>query len=85
LGFDPIIAAYRVEGQRGPTPSRALIRSDHPAPEAALAALVGPLVLFRREDEEMLVENDAAALSPPPSAVTRPRLSPDHRALGVGS
>ena len=39
-------AVYRLKGQRGPHPSRALIVEGHPAPEAALAALVGPLAMF---------------------------------------
>jgi hypothetical protein len=57
---------YRVEGQRG-SPSRALIRADHPAPEAALAALVGPLAMFRREGDPP-PEEAAPAPEPPPAA-----------------
>jgi hypothetical protein len=64
LGFARLTpAAYRLEGQRGPHPSRALIVAGHPAPEAALAALVGPLAMFRweGEPEEPLAEAMPAA------------------------
>jgi hypothetical protein len=56
-------AAYRLKGQRGPHPSRALIVEDHPAPEVALAALVGPLACFAWGDD---------APVPPPSSPPSP-------------
>jgi hypothetical protein len=47
LGNHPLTPAiYRLKGQRGPHPSRALISAMHLVPEAALAALVGPLAAF---------------------------------------
>jgi hypothetical protein len=53
-------ATYRRVGQRGRA-SQALIRADHPDPEAALEKLVGPLAMFRWERE------------PPPDDFTDPR------------
>ena len=44
-------ALWRLAGRAGGKPSRALIRADHPDPEAALADLVGPLAMFRWEVE----------------------------------
>jgi hypothetical protein len=61
LGNRPFsVAFYRLPGQRG-RPSQALIVKDHPAPETALAALVGSLVSFRW-----------AAEPPPPEASAGP-------------
>jgi hypothetical protein len=51
---------------RGEAP---LLCPDHPAPAAALAALVGPLVLFRWDGVEVPVRG-AAAPPPPPSSAT---------------
>lgn len=66
LGFARLTpVSYRLAGQRGPRPSRALVRADHPAPEAALTALVGPLAMFR-------LEPGAAAESSPSVASTTP-------------
>lgn len=45
-----IRAEFRLAGRRGGKPSRALIRPDVAEPEAALAALVGPLASFRMLD-----------------------------------
>ena len=56
-------------------PPRALIRADHPSPEAALAGLVGPLAMFRWEAASPpaeTAEQAAAAAHPAPA----PSLSP---------
>lgn len=73
LGNDPLTAAlYRAVGQRGPHPSRALIRPDHPSPEDVLAALVGPLAMFRWEDSPVGDEaHDSKPLSPPRSCAAQ--------------
>ncbi|HEX8373585.1 MAG TPA: hypothetical protein VF606_00210, partial [Geminicoccaceae bacterium] len=71
LGFGPLTpAAYRLVGQRGPRPTRALVRAAHPSPEAALAALVGPLAMFRREAPGGPAEPDAAPVRPSPVPVS---------------
>src|SRR5689334_6871816 len=59
-------ALYRRLGQRGPHPTRAYIRRDHPEAAAALAALVGPLTTFRWEAEPPPAQA-AAAPEPEPA------------------
>jgi hypothetical protein len=59
---------FRLEGRRGGKASRALIRADHPAPEAALAALVGPLAHFAWDDDAPSPPLAPLRPAPPPSA-----------------
>ena len=77
LGNGPLTpATFRLKGQRGPHPSRALIVEGHSAPEAALAALVGPLVMFRwTEEAEPEREEDPARAVFAPSRATCARCS----------
>jgi hypothetical protein len=77
LGDDPLTPAiYRLKGQRGPRPSRALIVEGHPSPEAALAALVGPLAMFRWTATTEAEAEEPAASGPEAAPLDEPVAPP---------